>query len=105
MTGTRLTGAQHPQQLDAVEVGQPEVEHDQVRRVVEHPLQAEHAGRLGRDRVPAVGQRPGQGGPDPGVVLDEEQHGHPPTVVRQLPGATAGRHAARGSDDSALGAP
>ena len=28
---------EHPQQLDAVDVGQPEVEHDEVRRVVEHP--------------------------------------------------------------------
>ena len=67
---------EHRQQAVAVEVGQAQVEQDEVGLVVEDALEARHRrGRAGH-RVPAVGERAHEGGPDRGVVLDDEHVCH-----------------------------
>ncbi|BCB88405.1 hypothetical protein Psuf_057180 [Phytohabitans suffuscus] len=74
--GHRADAAQHPQQLQAVEVGQAEVEHHEVGPLLERGLQPVHRGVRGGHRVPAFAQRPDQRGADGEVVLDEQQAGH-----------------------------
>jgi hypothetical protein len=72
----RAHRAQHPQQLAAVQVGQPEVEHDQVGPLGQGGLQAVHRGVRGGDGVAALAQGPHQGGTDRRVVLDQQEMSH-----------------------------
>ena len=88
ITGTSLTAAQHPQQLAAVEVGQAEVEHDEVGSVVDGRLQPGHRGAARRSTAcPRSPQRPDQRRADRRVVLDEQDLGHD---TEPAPGPAAG---------------
>jgi hypothetical protein len=60
----------------AVEVGQAEVEDDDVGVPLQHLGQALHRPAGGPDGVAPLGQRPHQSGPDPLIVLDERHGGH-----------------------------
>ena len=73
----RADRAQHPQQLDAVEVGQARgrARPGPGRSSMTRCSPAMPVG-CGRDGVPALGQRADQRRADRGVVLDEQQHGH-----------------------------
>ena len=68
--------AQHPQHRRAVDVGQPEVEDDDVRAVADGVLQAGQPGRGGRDGVAALGEPADERGADRRVVLDDQDLGH-----------------------------
>jgi hypothetical protein len=76
---------QHAQDLLTVDVGQAEVEQDDVGRLVDHRLQGRHARAHCGDCVSAVGQRSRQSGPDRRVVFDHEDAGHEgkPTLCRK----------------------
>jgi hypothetical protein len=82
-------GPQHRQQGTAVEVGQAEVEHDDVRSLVDCRLQPGHRVRGGGDSVTSLAERAGQGCPDPRVVFDEQDLGHGGTVASAGRSATA----------------
>jgi hypothetical protein len=69
-------GPEHPQQLPAVEVGQPEVQDDEVRALLHGRLQSREGGAGGAHRVAAVAQGPDDGGADPLVVLHDQELGH-----------------------------
>ena len=69
--------AEHPQYGCAVDVGEPEVEHDDVRAVPDGVLQPGQPGRGGGDGVPALGQPAHERGADRRVVLDDQDLGHP----------------------------
>jgi hypothetical protein len=70
------TGAQHAQQLPAVQVGQAQVQHDEVGAVLDCLLQPGQRGAGRGHRVSAVPEGPDQGGTDPLVVLDHQQLRH-----------------------------
>ena len=72
----RADRPQHAQQRRAVEVGQAEVEDDEVGALVDGMPQPRHAGRLRGDGMTAFGQRAHHRRADLGVVLDEQEHGH-----------------------------
>jgi hypothetical protein len=76
----RADRPQHPQQLTAVQIGQAQVEHDQIGALGQRGLQAVHRRVRGGDGVPALPQRAQQRRPDRRIVLDEQQVGHPRTV-------------------------
>ena len=67
---------QHAQQLDAVDVREPEVEDHEVDLGGNGLLQPGHARRGGGDDVAPIGEGVQQRPPDLGVVLDDEQVGH-----------------------------
>jgi hypothetical protein len=67
---------QHPQHRGAVDVGQPEVEDDDVRTTADGVLEAGQPGRRGRDGVAALGQPAHERGADRRVVLDDQDLGH-----------------------------
>ena len=82
--------AQHAQELGAVDVGEAEIENDQVETLIEGVLQARPPRCGPRHRVSSGRQGAQQGTPDPGVVLDEQQRRHARTVTP--PGRRSARH-------------
>ena len=68
--------AQHRQHLGAVDVGQAEVEDDQVGSVLDGLVQAVHAGAGGRPGVPALAEGARRRQPGPVVVLDDQRLCH-----------------------------
>ncbi len=73
----------HAQQLPPVHIGEPQVEHHYVGRVLDGPLEPGHAGSHRVDLVAPFGQCPGHRLTDSVVVFDEEDrlHGLHDTVV------------------------
>ena len=69
--------AEHPQYRGAVDVGEPEVEHDDVRAVPDGVLESGQPGRGGGDGMTAFGQPAHERGADRRVVLDDQDLGHP----------------------------
>jgi hypothetical protein len=74
--GDRGDGPEHPQQLAAVHVRQPEVEHDEVRAVLDRDAEARHGGGRGRDDVSPVAEGAHHGRADALVVLDDQELCH-----------------------------
>jgi len=75
----------HRQNLQAINVRQPEVEEHDVRWVVDCGLQPGHATVARGDGVAQVGQRPGDRRADAVVVLDQQDARHDSTVRRAVP--------------------
>jgi hypothetical protein len=73
--------AEHPQRVTAVEIGQPEVENDQVRGLGGNAAQRVQGGADGVHGVPPVGQRPEHRTAHDVIVLDEQHRGHAKTVL------------------------
>ena len=84
----RRDRAQHPQQLAAVEVGQAQVEDDEVRTFLHRLLQPGQRGAGRADRVAALAQRADQRRADALVVLHDQELGHVATLT--LPRARSG---------------
>ncbi len=68
--------ADHPQHVEPVEVGQPEVEHDDVGRALGDVAQRLETLVCGLHRVAVSGEDLDQRGPDHRVVLDDKYGGH-----------------------------
>ncbi|GAB3983136.1 hypothetical protein GCM10027615_67510 [Plantactinospora veratri] len=73
--------AQHPQRVGAVQIGQPEVEYDQVGGFGGDPAQRVERRTDRVHRVPAVGQGAQHGAAYDMVVFDQEDGGHLMTVL------------------------
>ena len=79
---------QHRENLQTIDIRQPEVQQDDVRRVVNGGLQSGHPTVARGHGVTQVGQSPRDRGPDAAVVFDQQDGGH----VRTLrPAATSCR--------------
>jgi hypothetical protein len=74
--GDGRDGAEHPQQLETVDVGQPDVEDDDVRPPADDIGRRSEAGRCAKDDVATARSGPGDGGHDAGVVLHDSDRGH-----------------------------
>ena len=73
-------GTQHLEHLSTIDVGQTEVEHDDVGAVGQHLAEAHQAGRGAADRMAPLGERVRDRFAYPQVVLDERDHRHPFTI-------------------------
>ena len=82
--GHRAHGTQHRQDCEAIDVRQPEVEHDDVRRLVHGFGQPRHPGRLAGHRMAGAGEAAQQCGPDRGVIFDDENAGHGGYATRSM---------------------
>jgi len=74
--------AEHAQELAAVQVGESQIEDDEVGALLDGLLQAGQGRRCRRDHVTALAQRPDQGGADAFVVFHDEDLGHAGTLTR-----------------------
>jgi len=72
----RAHRAHHAQCLVAAEIGQPEVEQDQVGRRVENVPRRRHRARRRSHRVPVLGENPDQRAADRRVVLYQQKLRH-----------------------------
>jgi hypothetical protein len=72
----RLVAAQRPEQRQAIGVRQPEVEERNAGRPARGSCPRIGAGRRRNRRVPAPSQAAAQRSPQPGVVVDDEDHRH-----------------------------
>ena len=85
MTGTSLTARQHAEHLGPVEVGETEVEHDQVRALVDRGAQPgrgrpEPRSRRGRGRPARAGRRCGSRGRPRSRAPEPHAEGNGPVV-------------------------
>ena len=65
-------GAQHPQDLGAVHVRQPQIQDDEIGAVGDGGVESRHAGRRGGDGVATVAQRAHQRTAQLRIVLDDK---------------------------------
>ena len=77
-------GPEHPEQINAVDVRQSQVQEHDVRMLVDDQRQSSETRRRGPHVVAPLRERPLQPGPDLGIVLDDQDGCHAASTVRGL---------------------